>query len=228
LFTFPSDIPESMTNDPDFTEVLKAGVTRFTERVFPRRQALFRKLANAQSPDALFLTCADSRVVPALITQTGPGQLFVERNPGNLVPIYSEESVGVSASIEYAVSALKVRHVIICGHTDCGVIKGLLHPEKMSALPAVARWMEFASAARHKLSMDYQDLPQDQQQAVLTELNVLAQIDNLHTHPSVQRALKEARLDIHAWVYHIRSGEVWSYKQDACGFEKWPRPLLIA
>jgi carbonic anhydrase len=216
-----------MKNDPDFTEALKAGVTRFTERVFPRRQALFRKLANAQSPDALFLTCADSRVVPALITQTGPGQLFVERNPGNLVPIYSEQSVGVSASIEYAISALKVRHVVICGHTDCGVIKGLLHPEKISSLPAVARWMEFASAARHKLSKDYRHVPEDQQQSVLTELNVLAQIDNLHTHPSVQRAIQENRLEIHAWVYHIHSGEVWSFKPEAFGFEKWPRPILI-
>jgi carbonic anhydrase len=216
-----------MKDDPDFAEALKAGVTRFTERVFPRRQALFRKLANAQSPDALFLTCADSRVVPALITQTGPGQLFVERNPGNLVPIYSEQPVGVSASIEYAISALKVRHVVICGHTDCGVIKGLLHPEKISSLPAVARWMEFASAARHKLSKDYRHLPEDQQQSVLTELNVLAQIDNLHTHPSAQQAIQENRLQIHAWVYHIHSGEVWSYKPDACGFEKWPGPLLI-
>jgi carbonic anhydrase len=211
-----------MKNDQDFTVALKAGVTRFTERVFPRRQALFQRLANSQSPDALFLTCADSRVVPALITQTGPGQLFVERNPGNLVPVYSEESVGVSASIEYAVSVLKVKHVIICGHTDCGVIKGLLHPEKLSNLPAVNRWIKYASAARQKLSQDYQHLPDDQQQAVLTELNVLAQIDNLHTHPSVQQAIQESRLEIHAWVYHIHSGEVWSYKSEACGFEKWP------
>jgi carbonic anhydrase len=216
-----------MKNDPDFTVALKAGVTRFTERVFPRRQALFRRLANAQSPDALFLTCADSRVIPALITQTGPGQLFVERNPGNLVPVYSEESVGVSASIEYAVSVLKVKHVIICGHTDCGVIKGLLHPEKLSQLPAVNRWIKYAAAARQKLSQDYQHLPDDQQQAVLTELNVLAQIDNLHTHPSVQQAIQEKRLEIHAWVYHIRSGEVWSYKSDACEFEKWPGPLFV-
>jgi carbonic anhydrase len=141
--------------------------------------------------------------------------------------VYSEESVGVSASIEYAVSALKVKHVIICGHTDCGVIKGLLHPEKLSTLPAVQRWIEFAAAARHKLSQDYQHLPDDQQQAVLTELNVLAQIDNLHTHPSVQLAIQENRLEIHAWVYHIYSGEVWSYKSEACGFEKWPCPLLV-
>jgi carbonic anhydrase len=211
-------------NDSDFTDVLKAGVRRFSEDVFPKRQALFEELAKAQSPQALFLTCADSRVVPALITQTGPGQLFVERNPGNIVPIYSEDSVGVSASIEYAVAALKVKHVIVCGHTDCGVIKGLLHPEKVAALPAVARWMEFACAARHKLAANYQHLTEGQQLPVLTELNVLAQVDNLHTHPSVRQALQEDRLQIHAWVYHIQSGEVWAYGKDAGRFEKWPVP----
>jgi carbonic anhydrase len=223
---FSTTIPERVLNDSDFTNDLKVGVARFGERVFPKRQALFEKLAKTQSPEALFLTCADSRVVPALITQTGPGQLFVERNPGNLVPIYTEESVGVSASIEYAVAALKVKHVIVCGHTDCGVIKGLLHPDKVAALPAVARWMKFASAARHKLSEGYQHLTLDEQLPVLTELNVLAQIDNLRTHPSVQQALREDRLAIHAWVYHIHSGEVWAYSKEAGRFEKWPGPLL--
>jgi carbonic anhydrase len=160
--------------------------------------------------------------VPALITQTDPGQLFVERNPGNLVPIYSTQSVGVSASIEYAVAVLRVRHVIICGHTDCGVIKSLLHPEKVAALPAVARWMEFGAAARLKLFEAQKDLPEDQQLPILTELNVLAQVDNLHTHPSIRQAVHEGRLEIHAWVYHIHSGEVWAYNQDARSFERWP------
>ena len=118
-------------HEPDFSDALKAGVARFQRHVFPKRKLLFEKLAKAQNPKALFLTCADSRVVPALITNTGPGQLFVERNPGNLVPIYSEEAVGVSASIEYAVAVLRVEHIIICGHSDCGVIKGILHPDKL-------------------------------------------------------------------------------------------------
>jgi carbonic anhydrase len=213
-------------SDPDFTNVLKAGVTRFQERVFPRRQALFERLSKAQNPRALFLTCADSRVVPSLITQTGPGDLFVERNPGNLVPIYSEESVGVSASIEYAVAALKVEHVVICGHSDCGVIKSILHPEKVAQLPAVARWMEFGAAARRKLLAEYQQLPEPAQLPILTELNVLAQIDNLHTHPSIRLALQEGRLKIHGWVYHIDSGEVWACNADAGRFALWPGPLL--
>jgi carbonic anhydrase len=213
-------------SDPDFTNALKSGVTRFQERVFPRRQALFQRLAKVQSPKALFLTCADSRVVPSLITQTGPGDLFVERNPGNLVPIYSEESVGVSASIEYAVAALKVEHVVICGHTDCGVIKSILHPEKVAQLPAVARWMKFGDAARRKLLDQYRDLPEAEQLPILTELNVLSQIDNLHTHPSIRQALQEGHLKIHGWVYHIESGEVWACDADSARFELWPGPLL--
>jgi carbonic anhydrase len=213
-------------SDSDFTNELKAGVTRFQERVFPKRQALFERLAKAQSPKALFLTCADSRVVPSLITQTGPGELFVERNPGNLVPIYSEESVGVSASIEYAVAALKVKHVVICGHSDCGVIKSLLHPEKVAQLPAVARWMKFGAAARHKLLAEYRDLPEDEQLPILTQLNVLSQIDNLYTHPSVRQAMHEGRLKIHGWVYYIEKGEVWAYNSGDMRFDLWPGPLL--
>jgi carbonic anhydrase len=213
-------------SDPVFIDSLKAGVKRFQERVFPNRKALFERLARAQSPKALFLTCADSRVVPSLITQTGPGELFVERNPGNLVPIYSEEAVGVSASIEYALAALRVEHVVICGHSDCGVVTSILHPEKVAQLPAVARWMEFGAAARRKLLEEYRPLPEEEQLPILTELNILCQIDNLHTHPSVRQALQEERLRIHGWVYHIESGEVWAYNSATACFEVWPGPLL--
>lgn len=205
-----------------FADALRAGVLEFRRHVFPARQAQFRQLATAQHPDALFLTCADSRVVPALITQAGPGRLFVERNPGNLVPIYSEESVGVSASIEYAVAVLGVQHVIICGHTDCGVVKALLHPEHLAELPAVARWSRFGAQARRKLLEEHPPMPEEAQLRTLTELNVLNQIDNLATHPSVRRALAEQRLAIHGWVYHIDSGEVRAYRADTARFEVWP------
>lgn len=214
--------------DPEFTEVLRSGVARFRERVFPRRRGLFERLAKAQSPKALFLTCADSRIVPSLITQTGPGELFVERNPGNLVPVYSEESVGVSASIEYAVAALRVEHIVICGHSDCGVIKSILHPEKVEQLPAVRRWMQFGAAARRQLMEQHGDSPESTQIPILTQLNVLTQIDNLHTHPSVRQAIAEDRLEIHGWVYHIENGEVWAYDHKTARFELWPGPLLDA
>jgi len=209
-------------NEPDFLDVLRAGVTRFQQHVFPKRRLLFEQLATTQNSKALFLTCADSRVVPSLITHTGPGQLFVERNPGNLVPIYREEAVGVSASIEYAVAALRVEHIIICGHSDCGVVKSILHPEKVAQLPAVARWMEFSTAARKALFEEYPYLPEAEQLPILTEFNVLNQIDNLYTHPSVRQALQEARLTIHGWVYHIESGKVLEYITESARFEKWP------
>lgn len=209
-------------SEPDFSDVLKAGVTRFRQHVFPKRRLLFEKLAKAQNPKALFLTCADSRVVPSLITHSGPGQLFVERNPGNLVPVYSEEAVGVSASIEYAVTALRVEHIIICGHSDCGVVKGILYPEKVAQLPAVARWMEFGTSARDALFKEYPNLPEQKQLTLLTEYNVLNQIDNLYTHPSVQQALLEERLTVHGWVYHIENGEVREYNADSKRFEAWP------
>ncbi len=207
-----------------FADALKAGVLQFRQKIFPARQALFEELAKAQNPDALFLTCADSRVVPALITQTGPSQLFVERNPGNLVPVYSEQSVGVSASIEYAVTVLKVKHVVICGHTDCGVVKALLHPEKVADLPAVARWTGFGAQARRRLLEEHPHAPEDEQLRILTELNVLNQIENLSTHPSVRKALEEQRLTVHGWVYHIESGEVRAYNAESARFETWPEP----
>jgi len=207
---------------PDFAAVLKAGVTRFQQQVFPKRRLLFEKLAKGQNPKALFLTCADSRVIPSLITHTGPGQLFIERNPGNLVPVYREEAVGVSASIEYAVTALRVEHIIICGHSDCGIIKGLLRPDAVTQLPAVARWMEFGKAARDALFAEFCHLPEAEQLPILTEFNVLNQIDNLSTHPSVQQALQEERLTIHGWVYQIESGEVREYNMERSRFESWP------
>ena len=206
-------------NETDFSDVLKAGVTRFQQHIFPKRRLLFEKLAKAQKPEALFLTCADSRVIPSLITHTGPGQLFVERNPGNLVPIYRKEAVGVSASIEYAVTALRVEHIVICGHSDCGVIKGILYPDSVTKLPAVARWTEFGMPARDALFAEYPHLPEAEQLPILTEFNVLNQIDNLSTHPSVQQALQEERLTIHGWVYHIESGEVREYNAGLKRFE---------
>lgn len=138
----------------DFLETMARGIGRFRRDVFPQRQEQFENLADAQQPKALFLTCADSRVLPAMITQTGPGELFVERNPGNLAPIYSGEAVGVSASVEYAVAALKTPDVIICGHSNCGAVKGILHPEAVADMPAVARWLRYGDAARQRLGAE--------------------------------------------------------------------------
>lgn len=197
----------------DFLETMARGIGRFRRDVFPRRQELYESLANAQRPKALFLTCADSRVLPSLITQTGPGELFVERNPGNLAPIYSGEAVGVSASIEYAITALKTPHVIICGHSDCGAVKGILHPEAVAEMPAVARWLRYGAEARRRLGPQATDNAGDEKERLqrLTELNVLVQMEHLSTHPAVQQAMAGGRLTIHGWVYEIETGEVRAY-----------------
>jgi carbonic anhydrase len=196
-------------------EEFAKGIVRFRTRVFPRRRKLFERLANVQRPKALFITCADSRVDPALITHCRPGEIFVARNPGNLVPPYSQHSGGVSASIEYAVSALKVARVIICGHSDCGVMKAIRNPESVETMPAVARWLKNGEPAR--------DLPGGRDDLrKLTENSVLVQMDNLRTHPSVKEALATRGLGIHGWVYDIARGTISAYDPDTGRFDLWP------
>lgn len=207
----------------DFLETMARGIGRFRRDVFPKRRELFEGLADAQQPKALFLTCADSRIVPSMITQTGPGELFVERNPGNIAPIYSDEAVGVSASIEYAVTALKTPHAIVCGHSDCGAVKGILHPESVADMPAVARWLRYGREARRRLDAQGPDASEAERLRHLTELNVLVQMEHLATHPAVQQALAVGRLTIHGWVYEIETGEVRAYDPARGAFVLFPQ-----
>jgi carbonic anhydrase len=182
-------------------EKFLGGVSHFQKHVYPKHQDLFEKLALGQRPEALFITCADSRIDPCLLTQTKPGELFICRVIGNIVPPYPDAIGGVSATIEYAVGVLEVPAVIVCGHTDCGVMKGALNPESLSEFPNVTHWLKYADVTRHD------DL------LALTERNVTAQLDNLRTHPSVAARLKESNLTLHGWVYHIGSGAVTTYDE---------------
>lgn len=200
--------------------LIEAGVRRFSTRIFPKRRPFFERLGRGQNPKALFITCADSRVVPNLITQAGPGDLFVERNPGNIVPYYME-SIGESASVEYAVAALKVDHIFICGHSDCGAIKGILDPESLRKLPATARWLGFAEQARRRLE-EAGPLDEQASLAALTEFNVVAQLDNLRTHPSVAARLEDASISLHGWVYEIETGRIRALDWSTGEFSLWP------
>src|SRR5580692_4381856 len=128
------------------------GISHFQKHVYPKHQDLFEKLATGQRPDALFITCADSRIDPCLITQTKPGELFICRVIGNVVPRYPQALGGVSATIEYALGVLGVPDVIVCGHTDCGVMKGVLNPEALKPLRNVSAWLQHAMAARKALA----------------------------------------------------------------------------
>ncbi len=191
-------------------EELKSRVRRFRKEIYPKYEAAYLQAVNEpQSPEALFITCADSRVDPESITQSLTGDLFVTRNVGNLVPAYGEMMGGVSAVIEYAVTALKVRHVVVCGHSDCGAMKGLLNPESLATMPTVKSWLKNAHAA---LSVAESLAEPDEKPSTLlrrlTEENVLLQLQHLRTHPSVAGAMAREELTISGWVYDIGTGEV--------------------
>jgi len=194
----------------DVLAELKAGIRRFRTEVYPEHAEIYRRAASEpQRPQALFVTCADSRIDPELITQSGTGDLFVTRNIGNMVPAYGEMLGGVSAVIEYAVTWLKVRHVVVCGHSDCGAMKGLLHPEALTKMPTVQRWLRNADAALSVAnSLAEHDEEPGELMRRLTEENVLLQLQHLRTHPSVAGAMAREELTISGWVYDIGRGEV--------------------
>ena len=187
------------------------GLKRFQKKVFPKHRELFHKLALQQRPTALFITCADSRIDPCLLTQTKPGELFLCRVIGNIVPRYPESIGGVSATIEYAVGVLGVSDVIVCGHTDCGVMKGVLNPEALKPLANVTAWLGHALPAREALAKSDGSMTDPEYLLALTERNVVEQLKNLHTHPVVAAHLEQGILNLHGWVYHIGKGVVTTY-----------------
>jgi len=186
------------------------GVSRFQREVYPEHRELFEQLALGQRPRALFVTCADSRIDPCLLTQTRPGDLFICRVIGNVVPPYPDAVGGVSATIEYAVGVLGVEDVIVCGHTDCGVMKGVLNPDAVKDLPAVAAWLDYAQPARERVATH--------DTTVLAEQNVLHQIENLKTHPAVRHRIDKLDLGLHGWMYDIGNGAVTRYDGEAARF----------
>ncbi len=188
-------------------EKFLGGVSRFQKHVYPRHQELFEKLALGQRPDALFITCADSRIDPSLLTQTKPGELFICRVIGNIVPPYPDAIGGVSATVEYAVGVLEVGAVIVCGHTDCGVMKGALNPDALTDYPNVTAWLRYAKVAQRD--------PQPSLEFILslTEQNVVAQLQNLRSHPSVAARLKDGDLTLYGWVYDIGRGTVTEFDE---------------
>ncbi|RMI33429.1 carbonic anhydrase [Nocardia stercoris] len=180
---------------------LTEGVAQFRRDVFPAKAELFAQLATRHMPHTLFIGCSDARVVPELITATDPGDLFVIRTAGNLVPAYTPDADGVAASIEYAVATLGVENIVVCGHSACGAMTALARDQDLSELPAVAAWLRHADASRARTAA-VGDVD------ALVEQNVLAQLANLATHPSVARALAERKVTLHGWVFDIAVGEI--------------------
>jgi carbonic anhydrase len=188
------------------------GLHQFQSSVFRSQRELFERLADGQSPEVLFITCSDSRINPNLITQTGPGDLFILRNAGNIVPPHGAANGGEAATIEYAVAALGVRDIIVCGHSHCGAMKGLLDRDSVKELPAVAAWLGHAEATRRVMTENYKHLSGKELLTATVEENVLVQLENLRTLPAVAARLARRELSLHGWVYKIETGEVFAYE----------------
>src|SRR5271169_1632231 len=200
-FRFRDFFGGSLMQKQDALARIAQGVAKFQSEVYPAQREMFERLKRGQDPLALFLTCADSRVNPNLVTQTDPGEIFIERNPGNMVPPYAEFVGGVTAGVEYAMLALKVPVIVVCGHTDCGVMKALLDPGAVHGMPGVQHWMSHGIAARERMLLELPFDRREDQLRRLTECNVLEQIEHLKTHPSVKKRLRYGELEIRGWVY---------------------------
>jgi len=198
---------------------LLSGIHQFHSQIFTREREFYAQLAEGQSPSALFVSCSDSRVDPNLILQANPGELFSLRNAGNLVPPYGASNGGEGPSIEYAVAALKVQHIVVCGHSQCGAIKALLDPRQTDKLPAVRAWLQQAETTRRIVEENYGQLKGPALLEAAVQENVLVQVENLQTHPVVAAALQRGELTLHAWVYRLETGQILSFSSETEAFE---------
>lgn len=191
---------------------LVEGIHQFQNDIFSSKQLVFEGLVNGQHPLALFITCSDSRINPNMLTQTEPGELFILRNAGNIVPPYGAVEGGEAATIEYAVSVLGVKDIIICGHSHCGAMGGLLDPSQLEKIPAVRSWLSHAESTHRIIEENYSHITDSADRLTATvEENVLVQLEHLRTHPSVAAALNRGAINIHGWVYKFETGQVFGY-----------------
>lgn len=192
---------------------LEEGIHEFQANYFASNRRMFERLAEAgQRPETLFITCSDSRVVPTLITSTEPGELFIVRNVGNIVPSVARGVLGgVSAAIEYAVEVLDVGRVIVCGHTNCGAIDAILHPERVGHLPNVSRWLAESSSIPKIIEERYGHLEGEARMIAAVEENVLIQLENLRSFDFLARKLDAGTLKMSGWIFNIATGGVFDF-----------------
>jgi carbonic anhydrase len=194
---------------------LVQGIHQFQQNTFANQRRLFERLSKGQHPIALFITCSDSRINPNLLTQTDPGELFIMRNAGNIVPPYGAVRGGEAATIEYAVSVLKVKDVVVCGHSLCGAMGAILDPTSVDTLPAVKDWLGHAEATARIIRENYAHITNEQAKlTAAVEENVLVQLENLRTHPCVAAAMMRGDLKIHGWVYKFETGQVFTFEPE--------------
>jgi len=198
-----------------FKEIFGDG--RFHKNYYKNHEKeLLDLVENGQHPKALYIGCSDSRVLPNLMTKSAPGDLFVIRNVGNLIAPYSpdEDFHSTASGIEYAVTVLKVKHIVVCGHTHCGAIEAIYHDDELKnpALIHTRKWLTLAHDAKNEAIHTLGSDAKKEELLRLTEqLSVLHQIENLLTYPSVQKAVKDEEIDIHGWIYDIASGKIEYY-----------------
>ncbi|MEZ5287093.1 MAG: carbonic anhydrase [Vicinamibacterales bacterium] len=206
-------------------EKLLRGIARFQNDVYPKSQELFEQLATRQEPETLYIGCSDSRVVPHLLLQTQPGDLFICRNAGNIVPPWGDVVGGVSATVEYGVQVLGVKHIVICGHSDCGAMRAALQPERVQHFRAVSAWLHHAERVLAVVRETHPNLSEEAFLEVVIEENVDAQIHNLLTHPSVAARVRAGTLQVHGMVYDIARGSVKVQDRETGRFENVQRIL---
>ncbi len=187
------------------------GIHEFQQQHFRPLQGLFEQLAHGQSPETLFITCSDSRIDPNLLTRSQPGELFILRNAGNIVPPHGAANGGEAATIEFAVAGLRVKDLIVCGHSHCGAMKGLLEPETVAPMPALAGWLNHAATTQRIVRDNYGHLDGQRLLMAAVQENVLVQLENLRTLPAVASGLVRGDLHLHGWVYKIETGEVFAF-----------------
>ncbi len=197
-------------------EKLIRGLHSFRTGAFSSYQELFKHLVQSgQSPKVLFITCSDSRIVTSLLTQCKPGDLFILRNAGNVVPPYDENVLGgEAATIEYAVSVLGIQDIVVCGHTCCGAVSALVSDQDLTHLKAVRHWLKHVQPVSAILKSNYDKLEGQERIGVAIQENVLVQLENLRTHPSVAAGLTAGTLSLHGWVYELETGFVRNYQPD--------------
>lgn len=191
------------------------GLEAFRANYVSTHRDLLEQLSHGQKPRVLFITCSDSRIDPNLLTQTDVGELFVIRNAGNIIPPYGAANGGEGGTIEYAVHALGIEQIVVCGHSHCGAMKGLLQLGKLQEqMPLVYDWLKHAEATRRLVRENYAAHEGEELLEITIAENVLTQIDNLKTYPVVHSRLYQGRLKIYGWIYMIETGEVLAYEPD--------------
>lgn len=195
---------------------LVQGIHKFQRAVFSARVEEFERLVGGQHPAVLFITCSDSRLDPNLFTQTDPGDLFVLRNAGNFVPAWPQTG-GEAATIEYALSVLGIKDIVVCGHTRCGAVTALFGDSQKLA-PSIAQWLTHAEGTKRIIEGNYQHLSGEAKITAAVEENVLVQLENLKTHPAVLAGVSKKDLRLHGWVYKLETGKVFAYDSAAGQF----------